>query len=472
MKRIFKSLIFLLFLGNVITIHAQHLNSSYFLKGMTYRHELNPSFLNESNYLNLPFFVLGNLNIGTQGNIGVSNFLYPYNQNGYELTTFMNPMVDSQAFLGGLKSMNSLNVNLSMPIISMGFKSFGGFSTIGINLHSYTNVNLPYGLFEFLKCGMYDENGSTYHVDDLSIRTNNYVELALGHSHEIIPEQLSIGAKVKFIVGAANADAYIRNMNIHMAQDVWNIQAEGIVEGSLQGASFKTKEPNEQGQREVSGFNMGTPGIGGFGLGFDLGANYKFQGVLEGLNVSAALLDLGFIRWKSSIRANMQNEYTFKGFQTPISIDGDKNKKLEDELDQIGEDMQEFIKFYDNGNVAGRTTKLATTMNIGVEYALPWYKNLTFGLLSSTHFNKPFTWSEARISANIAPTKGIEVAVNYAISKFGSSFGYVVNFHPRGFNFFIGMDHLTTKFTPQFLPVNKMNFNLCAGFNVTWGKDR
>lgn len=41
-------------------VGAQNLNSSYFMEGMTYRHQLNPAFMGESNYINMPLFVLGN----------------------------------------------------------------------------------------------------------------------------------------------------------------------------------------------------------------------------------------------------------------------------------------------------------------------------------------------------------------------------------------------------------------------------
>ena len=60
-------------------VGAQNLNSSYFMEGMTYRHQLNPAFMGESNYINMPLFVLGNFNVGVQGNIGVNDFLYKYN---------------------------------------------------------------------------------------------------------------------------------------------------------------------------------------------------------------------------------------------------------------------------------------------------------------------------------------------------------------------------------------------------------
>ena len=140
-------------------VGAQNLNSSYFMEGMTYRHQLNPAFMGESNYINMPLFVLGNFNVGVQGNIGVNDFLYKYNQNGYKLTTFMNPSVSNSEFLSNLHTNNHLSMNLSMPIIAFGFRGFGGFNTFEIGFRSNTSINLPYGLFDFMKTGMSNEAG-------------------------------------------------------------------------------------------------------------------------------------------------------------------------------------------------------------------------------------------------------------------------------------------------------------------------
>ena len=456
-------------------VGAQNLNSSYFMEGMTYRHQLNPAFMGESNYINMPLFVLGNFNVGVQGNIGVNDFLYKYNQNGYKLTTFMNPSVSNSEFLSNLHTNNHLSMNLSMPIIAFGFRGFGGFNTFEIGFRSNTSINLPYGLFDFMKTGMSNEAGSHYTVEDLTVRSNNYAEVALGHSHEIIKDRLTIGAKVKFLVGGANAEAKIKKMDITMGQDEWLIDAEGQLEGSLKGGYFESKEPDENGKPgEIDGFDIDGPGIGGFGVEFDLGAVNKMDDFVEGLTLSAALLDLGFIKWNNGLKAKMIHRYTFKGFENPIAVKPDEGQPgdIDDELDNLGDQFEEFIKFRDEGTVSSRTTKLATTMNIGAEYVLPYYKNLKFGLLSSTHFNKPFTWSEARLSANVAPVRWFEASVNYAISSFGSSLGWVLNFHPNGFNFFIGTDHMITKVTPQYVPVGNANANVSLGFNITWGKKK
>lgn len=470
-----KTILVSLFIFCAASIAAQGLRSSYFMEGMTYRHQLNPAFMGESNYINLPFFALSNFNLGTQANIGLNDFIYKYNKNGYKNTTFMNPDISNDQFLSNLHQNNHLNVNASLPILAFGFRGFNGFNTFEIGVRSNTSFNLPYDLFDFMKTGMSSASGTRYNIKDLTIRTNNYVELALGHSHEIIKDRLTIGAKVKFLVGGANADAKIKDMDIYMSEDKWQINADGNVEGSLKGGYFTSKDPNEHGQREVDGFEIESPGIGGYGIGFDLGAVYKMDDYVEGLTLSAALLDLGFIRWNNGLKAKMQNSYTFDGFKNPVAVDpeGDNDPgDIDNQIDQIGDDLEDFIKLYDDGTTTSRTTKLATTMNIGAEYALPYYKKLRFGLLSSTHFNKPFTWTEARVSANVAPLSWFEASVNYAVGSFGSSLGWVLNFHPGGFNFFIGTDHMITRVTPQYVPVGNANASVNLGFNITWGKKK
>lgn len=450
---------------------AQSLRSGYFMEGATFRHQLNPAFMGERNYFSIP--ILGNFNAGVQGNIGVDDFVYKYNQNGYALTTFMNPMVGNDEFLSKLHDNNHLNADIRMTLLSFGFRGLGGFNTFEVGFRSNTSVNLPYGLFDFMKTGMSDAANTHYNIDDITVRSNNYVELALGHAHEVIKDRLTVGAKVKLLIGGANVDGYVKNMDVYMSQDQWRIEAEGEVNGSLKGGYFTTKAPNEKGQREVDGLDVESPGIGGYGVGIDLGAVYKMDDFVEGLTLSAAVLDLGFIKWNNGLKARMQNNYTFNGFQHPIAVDpeGDDDPgDIDNQIDQIGDDLEDFIKLYDEGTVNSRSTKLASTLNVGAEYVFPLYRKLTFGLLSTTHFNKPFTWTEARLSANVSPLRWLQASVNYSYGSFGSGFGWMLNFHPKGINFFVGMDHLITKVTPQYAPIGNANADISLGFNITWGK--
>ncbi|WP_308551788.1 hypothetical protein [uncultured Mediterranea sp.] len=46
--------------------------------------------------------------------------------------------------------------------------------------------------------------------------------------------------------------------------------------------------------------------------------------------------------------------------------------------------------------------------------------------------------------------------------------GWIVNFHPKGFNLFVGMDQLIGKVSKQYIPIDHMNSNVSLGFNVAF----
>ena len=440
---------------------AQTLNSGYFMDGFTYRHETNPAYMDDS-YFSMP--ILGQFNVGFRGNIGLENFIFthPDPTSKYELTTGFHPDISAGEFLGELTDNNKLMFTMKTSIFSMGFKGFGGFNTIGLNLRMNMGLNLPYGLFEFAKRGMYGD--TNYQLDDLSIRARGWAELALGHARPI-NENLTVGAKLKFLVGGADFEATLKDAYIDLKQNMWRIKANAEVNASLKGAYFTTDADGE-----VDGLEVESPGIGGFGLGLDLGATYKFtDGPLEGLKLSAAVLELGFINWADNAKAvNDGEEFVFEGFKDIAIDDNGNGKKLEDQMDDLGDDLEKLYNVRTDGEVSSRKTMLAATLNFGAEYPLPMYDKLKFGLLSSTYIDGPFTWTEGRLSANVNPTKWFGASVNYALSTFGSSFGMLLNFHPKGFNLFVGTDCMLSDVNTQFIPLNS-NANVVMGVNFILG---
>ena len=460
MKSIIKIAIFnLVAASSALTANAQQtLNSAYFLDNFTYRHEMNPAFMGDT-YVSIP--IVGQLNISTRGNIGLENFLFRTEKQG--LTTFMNPDISANRFLGELNKDNNLSFNMKTSVLSTGFYGFGGYNTIGINLHVNTGLNLPYDFFEFAKMGF--QGNTQYNLKDLSVRAYSYAEVALGHSHKI-NENLTIGAKLKLLVGAAYLDANMEEMEIHLANNKWTIRSHAKVNIAMKGASF-----TQDSDGIVNGIDVESPGIGGLGFGMDLGANYKFnEGVLKGLSLSAAILDLGFINWsENSIAYNEGSDFEFDGFND-IAIDNDgEGRKLEDQIDDLTDDLEKLYNVYTNGETQTRKTTLASTLNLGASYALPCYNKLNFGLLYSKHFDDIFSWQETRISANINPTKWVGAGINYAFTSYGSSMGFVLNFHPTGFNFFIGTDYMLREVNSQFIPLDS-NANISLGVNLILGK--
>ena len=454
------------------TASAQALHSGYFLEGYTYRHLMNPAFEPERNYVSIPG--IGNINMGTQSNVGLNTFLYPYG-NG-KLTTFMNSAVSSDEFLGKLKDNNRINMNMNLTLLSVGFRAWGGFNTFDVSLRSNTSLNLPRGLFEFMKVGM-DGTNPVYEMDGLGISSNNYAEIALGHSHQI-NERLRIGAKVKALLGLGNASIKMTDMKVQMAENQWMVQANGELNASVKGLTLPTKgesgktlnNPSEATLIDWDNMDIDSPGLSGYGMAVDLGATYK---LLDNLTLSAALLDLGFISWSNTIKGATSNEpWLFDGFHNIAMGSDDPNgdKPLEDQLEDLGKDVENYASFHRTETGGSATKMLGATLNIGADYAFPLYDKLHFGFLSSTRINGPYSWSEGRLSANVSPVKWFDAGVKYGLSTFGSSFGWILNFHPCGFNFFVGMDHTLTKVTPQYIPVGNANTNVSLGFNITFGK--
>lgn len=449
---------------------AQALQSGYFMEGYTFRHLMNPAYEVEHNYVSIP--VLGNVNVGTQGNVGLNKFLYPYQ--GDQLTTFMNSSVSSDEFLGGLKDNNRINANINMTLLSAGFKGWGGFNTLDLSLRSISSVYLPYELFEFMKLGMQGDNIS-YDMSDLGVSSRSYLQLAFGHSRDIT-DKLRVGAKLKMLMGLARMDVKMTDMHVEMNQDKWMVSANGEMNMALKGMTVPTKEEsgrvidNPSQADLIDWDNIDTDGFGltGFGLAVDLGATYK---LMDNLTLSASILDLGYLSWKNNVKGITKNQpWEFDGFQNiPVSpeLGDDDPNSLKSQAEALGKDLEDYASFH-RESVGSGSTALGATLNIGVEYALPMYDRLRFGFLSTSRFQGVNSWTEGRLSANITPIDWVDAGVNLAVSSFGTSFGWMVNFHPKGFNFFVGMDQLMGKVNPQFIPVENMNMNLSFGMNVTF----
>ena len=441
---------------SVQSLHAQDQRTGYFLRGFHYRHLMNPAMAGGQSYFSLP--ALGNLDISSTGNVGISHFLYPTtNMAGEEvLSTFMHKDVDARGFLNDLNDRNRLNADVDWTILSTGFGAWGGYNTLTVGFHSETNFNLPYSLFDFMKTGQIGGTQTYYELKDISARTQNYVDVVLGHSRDI-NDRLRIGASLKFLFGIAQSDISMDRMGITLSDEEWVIDAQGELYTSVGSNPY---EVDSQG--EITGFEMDDYGLAGWGMALDLGATYR---LLDHLTLSVSVVDLGFMSWsKTYVGATRNETYTFDGFGT-IGIGSDSEyPTLDDQIDDLGDDLEDLVRFYDEGE-RGRVKALSATMHVGVEYQLPSYDKLSFGLLSTTHFNRPFTWTEGRLSANISPTRWFDASLSGSYSHFGLGYGLMLNFHPKGFNFFVGSDMLFTEVTPQFLPVRNGNMHLSMGIN-------
>lgn len=453
MKSIIKQSFAFLALFAAFNAGAQNTRSGYFVDDYTYRFQLNPAFGNSRGFVSMP--ALGNVNIGLNGNLHLDNILY--NIDG-KTTTFMNPGVNAAQFLNNISDVSKMRVNTKFDILTIGFKGFGGFNTININARADIGLNLPKSFFSLLKEGVANR---TYSIEDLAARGTAYAEIALGHSRDINKEW-RVGAAFKVLVGAGNVDAKLHNANLTLGTDAWTITSDAEINASLKGLTYDTDVNDNTNHRYVSGADIDGAGIGGYGIAFDLGAVYKPE-ALKDWTFSVALLDLGFINWSNNIVASTNGAKTFNSDAYTFNVDDTELNSFDNEWEKIKDNFSALYELEDMGDKGSRTTALAATLNIGAEYTFPLYRKLSFGLLNTTRINGAYSWTDFRLSANIAPVKCFDASVNLAAGTFGVGFGWLGNIHFPGFNLFLGMDHTLGKVAKQFAPLSSnasVNFGL------------
>lgn len=455
MKRIIRNLTLCGFLAAAAGMSAQNTNSGYFLEGYTYRYQMNPAFANDRNFVSMP--ALGNLNVSMDGTLHLSSVLY--NVDG-RTCLFTNPNVSVEEVMGNLHEKNRIGADVKVNVLSAGFKAWGGYNTVSVNARADVQASVPKAFFSLVKEGVSNRD---YDIRNLSARAMGYGEIAFNHSRDIrqLPG-LRVGAAMKFLIGVGHVDARFNEANLTLGTDAWTGVANADVYANLGSLQFE-HDTNKEGREYVSGVNTDGPGsIGpnGFGMAFDLGATYRWRD----FDFSLAVLDLGWISFSDTKFASTNGTRTVNTDAYTFNVDDDAANSFSKEWDRLSDDFGALYQLTDNGNIGTRSSALAATLNIGVSYELPYYSKLHFGFLSSTRIAGRYSWSEARISANVAPVKCFSADANVAFGTFGSSFGWLLNFHTKGFNLFLGMDHTMGKVTKQFVPLSS-NASLNFGMN-------
>ena len=476
MKTKMKYILAVALIAQAGTLMGQELNSAYFTDDFKYRHQMNPAYGNSQGYAAIP--IIGNFNMQSQGTLGVGDFFFKNPDFGVipgakKTTTFMHPGISVEEALKGFKKgTNTLFMDMDLNIVSVGFNALNGYNTVELKDRTHFGLSMPYDFFLFAK----DMKNQDYSFEDMGLKAWNYTELALGHSHQIF-DNLRVGAKVKLLFGVGHAEMTMKGMHANLTKDKWIIDGQARAVVNLKGATFKEKDAEYKTRpgtyRQIDGIDIKGGGLTGFGLGFDLGGIYEFKDCpakwLNGLKVSLALTDLGFISWSNGIVAESSGKpFEFNGFNNFDLKSGDDKRTLGDEVDTYGDKLKDFYNLENKGGGNSHTNALAATIRFGLEYPLPVYDRLTFGSLLTRRFDGKYSWIEERISANIRPLSWLDGGINVAFTSFCTTMGWVVNFHPMGVNLFVGMDHMIGRVGAKMIPLDS-NFSFNFGLNVAWG---
>lgn len=457
----------------VLSAQAQQVNSQYFLENVPTRHYLNPAFQPTNNvYVSLP--VLSYMQFGFSNNsLSVKDVVYK-DASGNPIL-FLNPNGgDKDKFYKRLRNNTMLRTDLNVNILGFGFRQGPAYWTFGINAKVEAQASLPKDLFKLALYGTPEMENNMFDLKKFGMDATAYLEAALGYSR-ILNDQWTVGGKVKFLYGIANASARSDSFNLNASIDQWDINGQGTLNISSPYYIDVIDKSLDFGE-SPSVSDILKPA--GWGVGFDLGATYK---PLDQLTVSLALTDLGFIRWnKNTVNLNYSMDYPFEGFFTDEeSLDFDNVS-----FDEFFDELSDSLKF----DVKGRdkyTTALTAKLNVGAEYAFLDNK-LAVGLLSRTMLQNKRLYEEITVAGIARPTNWFNFVLSYSLlngrfSSIGAGMGIrsgVVNWHLSADYIALGYAGLSIGDSSARIPIpyNTKGFNFAFGINIVMGskqdKDR
>ena len=450
---------------------SQELETGYFLGGNPYAFRMNPAFQSERNIFSI---ALGGTGLEAWSNLGISSLFYP-GDNGY-LYTFMNDRVSPAEFQRKIGRNNRLDLDARVNLLTLGFWADRRFYTIDLNVRGLNAVSAPSDLFAFLKEG--SQGGNSFDFSGTGIRAKEFVELAFGWSKNY-NNVFNAGFRVKALVGAAEAEVLAESMRLSMASDRWEIQARSVLNASSPSLVYRREgEDLDVGSIEFGGSTIGPAG---YGAALDLGASWN---VLPSLTLSAAVLDLGPMRWNREVQGvSPETSYTW----APSDQEGGSDDTWEAEMDEASAALSGIFRFKDHSGSGGRFEMLPFRVNLGAEYRMPFYERLSVGLLYQGRGGAAFSRHTGRFSLNWNPLSFLSMSTGTTLSKMGQNFGFALNLHPAGINLLVGCDYIpfhTVNAAPlvndlpeqlrslAVLPRDQMKLNLYISLNLALGRSR
>lgn len=453
-----RSLLFFLFLFLVLESKGQASHALYFMNEWSQRHLMNPSFAPQYGYVSVP--MAGNISFGVSSNIGVSTVIFPYND---QYVTFMHPSVSPSDILSQIHDNNYVFENATVSLLSAGFySSLNSFWSFDVSLTEQSSLNLPRDFFRLAKLGMATSNNS-YNLGQTSTNSNYIGALSIGHSISL-NDHFRIGWKVKLLAGMSSVEIKYKQFNVNLAQNSWNVTADGEASIHSHMASIGT---DTAGMIDIGSIKSDYRNLrpSGYGAALDFGFTYEF---IRGLTVAASFSNLGFMTWmrNATTKGVAQNSTTFNGF-TNVDLG---NVQVQDQLDQLQKDAEALIQFKESNDPNEYTSeRLDPSWNMSAEYSI--FKNddhdIQVGILYENYFDKLRSFDDLVGTVSFRPCSWLMASGSYTLAGDGvGGFGAALTFSPRWVNIVLASDCFNFKMNKQFLPIRPVHTTLQLGVSI------
>lgn len=475
-SKILKKLIFI-WIFSPISLVSQQVNTLYFMENVPIRNNLNPAFQpSTQSYISLPIIGFLQFNVGNNS-LSIKDVIY--NVNGKTIS-FLHPDGDVNRFYNTLKETSIIRADFQTNLLSFGFKYKTAFFNFSLIEKVEGFGGIPKDFFRISLYGTTSINSNSFNLRGLQTDITAYTEAAVGYSKQL-NDQLTVGTKVKFLVGNANVSNSNGELSIEANAEKWTLKGSGVTNFSMPSAINISDNLNSIGINKPTKVSDWVQPLG-YGAGLDFGATYLLT---DRITFSAALLDIGFINWKQNVQnVNFKVDYTLDGVGQINSSDGttsfiDVYNRLVTENALVDSLSQALIASNTNTQTSNTYTVGTTAkLNLGIEYEL-YKKYLSLGLLSRTFIFKKMVSEEITASVNARPTDWFNATASYSIvnGEFGS-IGAGIGLKTGFINWFAAADYIPFQKTTLYLtqpinmniplPYNTKNVNFSMGVNLVF----
>ena len=451
-----------------LCVSAQYVRTSYFMDGAQYRMQLNPALAPERGYIHIP--AIGNSSAMIRSNaLNVSDIFDLIKNAGDD------DYYTTDKFYNRLKDQNKAMATMGSDLFAVGTWHGNSFMSFNISLRADGNLSVARELFTFMRDmkGMNTNDYSDYTrlIGGNRLGLNLYTEIGFGYSR-ILNDRLTIGGRIKGLLGLGNVDFKLKKAVINTrlqgidpnidwttagpdelldATGTATIDVDADLVTSFHGLDLVT---NSDGYIDDVKFKMSRMGISGLGAAIDAGLAYN---VTPEFTISAAVTDLGFIRWtKGSTKVAHANTEDLN-FDAENPGDILRFTTVVGTGEALNLDMARLT--IDDQGAKARTTSIASTMSLGGEYRVLDDK-VRLGALFTSHFARLENESELTFSAGYHASSLVDLALSYSpIMCGGKSLGIAVKAGPL----FIGTDYL-------YMGNNSRCLNAQVGLSIPLGQ--
>lgn len=473
----FKAL--LLLLGVVVmscTVTAQTSQSLYFMN-LQQRNTLNPALATPGRtYVGLPGIT--GISLRVDNNFLSLSELFMDGIISDSTFVFLEPGGDTGSFLAGLATDNSLEPQAAVQLFGLAFTVGDDLKfTLDITDRVDASFVLPGDIIRLVIGG--DEGYMGQDLDLSSLRANMmyYHEIGLGASKNITGK-LRAGARLLLLSGVAsfhmtnngitltvnddNTHTVDADLSLRVSAPVTFLRDEydGVID------HVRLDEGRFENSRQWVSYVSAAANPG---LGFEAGAEYRFNDMFA---VSAAINDLGFIKWKRD-RSEIHTTATFSFNGLTMQDVRDGSLTFDELINWTGDSIQNSIDLSESPGIY--TSYLPFCLTAGFSFTP--VKSFTAGLLSQTRFVEGEVHEALTLSGNYNLGSIFSATLAYTMAnRRYDNLGFGLAARGGFFQFYALVDNMPLNWTRMTsgeksysVPVNMNMIHARLGVNFIFG---